>query len=282
MNKFRFLEHFKNQIALTWNSSCVEDFRQCFYVHDIVLSQSKYERRHINYQCLLNKICFQRSIRKEPFSPGRPILFCILHDHIMHGCFVCFHGHKIEQKILPGFAENKFVTRTDKAIEDRIVPSSLAMMSPAPCQRFALLKKRSTSIRSVLSWYSLRVIFFSFDGRPSFGPDRVMLFFLQKSRLARVRQIWSTRTRFGYCPVRSLQRSNTSTKMVLFRAKFHRGPHLFNVLLVNVQTLRSSLVLSGASLDNYCCSKIYICVFDKCSLKFASLLSSTKFKVTDE
>lgn len=28
--QIQILEHFKNQIALTWNSSYVEDFRQCF------------------------------------------------------------------------------------------------------------------------------------------------------------------------------------------------------------------------------------------------------------
>lgn len=48
----------------------------------------------------------------------------------------------------------RFVTSTDIAIEDRVVSSSFVMIRPAPLQRFSVLKNLSTSILSVLSWYS--------------------------------------------------------------------------------------------------------------------------------
>ncbi len=66
--QIQILEHFKNQIALTWNSSCVEDFRQCFlFVKDFsvwiecldAIPQSILLKSSINECAIANLFCSQ-------------------------------------------------------------------------------------------------------------------------------------------------------------------------------------------------------------------------------
>ena len=71
--------------------------------------------------------------------------------------YSAFAFHKIMQKILPAGIANRFVTNIDRAIDDSVASDSLVMISHALLQRLSRLKKRSTSIRSVLSWYSSSV-----------------------------------------------------------------------------------------------------------------------------
>ena len=68
-----------------------------------------------------------------------------------------------------------FVTSTDIAIDDKDVSSRFLLIEPIPFRRFAELKYRSISIRSVLSrdtvLRSFLTVCLSLNGRPSFGTD---------------------------------------------------------------------------------------------------------------